>query len=844
MGLWIRTLWHLFFPMQLLTGLAEPAENLDFFLPGDYLLGGLFTLHANAKGTSHLTILQVPSCEEYEMKVLGYNLMQAMRFAVEEINNHSSLLPGVQLGYEIVDICYQTNNVQPVLYFLTQPDYFLPISKDYSYYIPRVVAVIGPDNSESTITVANFLSLFLLPQITYSANSDQLRNKRLYPAMLRTMPSATHHIEAMVQLMLHFHWNWIVVLMSNDDYGRDNSQLLRDRLARTNDICVAFQEVLPTPQANQFLTAAELKQLDSILLKLKQSTARVVVIFSPELVLHNFFHGALYWNVTDTVWIASESWSIDPVLHNLPGLQSTGTFLGITIQAVTIPGFSEFRLRPTEATPERQPTKNSSRATCNQECDACLNVTKTFSSILTLSGERVVYCVYSAVYAVAHALHNLLHCGRHHCTKKTVYPWQLLKEIRKVNFPLLSNQIFFDEQGDVPMRLDVVQWQWLRKQNPFQSVAFYFPMQQALRMVGNISWHTEDNTVPRSMCSKSCQQGQSKKSVGIHPCCFECIDCQPGTFLNQTADEYQCKSCPMSMWSNPRDTSCFRRKLAFLQWHEVPTIMVAMLAVLGFLSTLAILVIFWRNFQTPMVRSAGGPMCILMLVPLLLAFGMMPVYVGQPTVPTCICRQAFFTLCYSVCISCITVRSFQIVCVFKMASHLPRAYSFWVRYHGPYVFVVVITALKGVIIASNMLTTPINPMGHPDPEDPSVMILSCHPNYRNGLLFNTSMDLFLSMVGFIFAYLGKELPTNYNEAKFITLSMTFSFTSSVSLCTFMSVYNGVLVTIMDLLVTVLNFLAISLGYFGPKCYMILFYPERNTVAYFNSVIQGYTMRKE
>lgn len=99
------------------------------------------------------------------MKVLGYNLMQAMRFAVEEINNHSSLLPGVQLGYEIVDICYQTNNVQPVLYFLTQPDYFLPISKDYSYYIPRVVAVIGPDNSESTITVANFLSLFLLPQV-------------------------------------------------------------------------------------------------------------------------------------------------------------------------------------------------------------------------------------------------------------------------------------------------------------------------------------------------------------------------------------------------------------------------------------------------------------------------------------------------------------------------------------------------------------------------------------------------------------------------------------------------------------------------------------------------------
>ena len=60
----------------------------------------------------------------------------------------------------------------------------------------------------------------------------------------------------------------------------------------------------------------------------------------------------------------------------------------------------------------------------------------------------------------------------------------------------------------------------------------------------------------------------------------------------------------------------------------------------------------------------------------------------------------------------------------------------------------------------------------------------------------------------------------------------------------MAVYSGVLVTILDLLVTVLNLLGISLGYFGPKCYLILFYPERNTPAYFNSVIQGYTMRKD
>ncbi|EPQ18167.1 Taste receptor type 1 member 2 [Myotis brandtii] len=206
----------LFFLLQVL---AVPAENPDFSLAGDYLLGGLFTLHANVKGTVHLNFLQVPKCNEYEVKALGYKLMQAMHFAVEEVNNHSSLLPGVRLGYEMVDICYVSNNIQPVLYFLAQEDYFLPIQEDYSHYVPRVVAVIGPENSEATMTVAHFLSLFLLPQITFSAISDDLRDKQRFPAVLRTVPGADHHLEAMVQLMLRFRWNWIVVLDLGEQRG-------------------------------------------------------------------------------------------------------------------------------------------------------------------------------------------------------------------------------------------------------------------------------------------------------------------------------------------------------------------------------------------------------------------------------------------------------------------------------------------------------------------------------------------------------------------------------------------------------------------------------------------------
>ncbi|KAM6216933.1 taste receptor type 1 member 2 [Rhynchocyon petersi] len=825
----------------LLHTLTELTQNSDFHLAGDYLLGGLFTLHANMKGIVHLNYLQVPQCKEYEMKVLGYNLMQAMRFAVEEINNHSSLLPGVLLGYEMVDTCYISNNIQPVLYFLSHEDYFLPIQNNYSSYVPRVVAVIGPENSESTTTVAHFLSLFLLPQITYGAISDELRDKQNFPSLLRTVPSAEHQIRAMVLLMQQYHWNWIIMLVSGDDYGRENGYLLSEQLA-DQGICIAFRETLPTPQSNMTLTASEQEHLVTIVNKVRESTAHVVVLLSPDLTLHNFFHEVLRQNVSGTVWIASESWAIDLVLHNLTELRHIGTFLGVTTQSVPIPRFSEFRVRKAQAGPPA-PNKTSPQTTCNQECDTCLDTTKSFNSILTLSGERVVFNVYSAVYAVAHALHKLLGCTQTSCIKGVVYPWKLLQELWKVNFSLQGHQIFFDKQGDLSTGLEIIQWRWDQSQNPFQSIAFYHPSQGYLMNISSIFWNTPNNTVPLSRCSKSCQTGQKKKPVGLHPCCFECIDCSPGSFLNQS-DEFDCQPCSNYEWSDKNDVACYKRRLTFLEWHEAPTIVVALLTILGFLSTLAILAVFWRHFQTPMVRSAGGHMCFLMLTPLLVAYVAVPVYVGRPTIITCLCRQALFTLCFTICISCITVRSFQIICIFKMARRLPRAYNYWVRYHGPYVFVVIITGLKVVIVMSNILATTIVPTIRADPDDPKIMIPSCNPNYRKGLLLNTSVDLVLSVMGFSFAYMGKELPTNYNEAKFITLNMSFYFISSITLCTFMSAYEGVLVTILDLSVTVLNLLGISLGYFGPKCYMILFYPERNTPAYFNSMIQGYTMRKD
>lgn len=49
------------------------------------------------------------------------------------------------------------------------------------------------------------------------------------------------------------------------------------------------------------------------------------------------------------------------------------------------------------------------------------------------------------------------------------------------------------------MRLDIVHWQWGTSQNPFLTVASYYPMQRQLRVIRNVSWNTPGNMVSRGL---------------------------------------------------------------------------------------------------------------------------------------------------------------------------------------------------------------------------------------------------------------------------------------------------------------------------------------------------------
>uniref|UniRef100_A0A7M4FL10 Taste receptor type 1 member 2 n=1 Tax=Crocodylus porosus TaxID=8502 RepID=A0A7M4FL10_CROPO len=744
----------------------------DFRLAGDYVLGGLFSLHAETVGKSPFIRAEVLSSDH-----------------VEEINNSSTLLPGVSLGYEMVDVCYHTNVVHPLLYFLANNHSRVQLQESYTCYQPRVLAVVGPDSSPGAVTMANVLSLFLIPQITYTATTESLRNPKHFPVAFRTIPSTEQMIKAMLLLLKHFHWNWVIVLFGDDDYGQENLKLLR---FWATGVCIAFQESIPVPRGSQMLSLEQQAKVQDIINMLHQSTAKVVLVLTLDLMLPFFFQEAVRQKVTDLVWIGTEAWATDPSLHSITNISRLGTFLGVAVREVPIPGFSTFRAKAPSNQTGGAGTWASDQGTCNQVCDRCFSAAKQREKELSDSGERTDFNVYSAVYVFAHALHRLLRCGSTGCHKRTVYPWQ-------VGVVLRDSHLLF-------LKFLYIQ-------------------------------------VPVSICSNQCIPGQRKKPTGLHPCCFECVDCEAGTYFNES-DHYNCQPCPVTHWSNARSQTCHPKVVTYLAWHDHRAVVLLIVSLLGLLTTLATLLTFAFHLRTPMVKSAGGGMCLLMLAALVICFLNILAYVGIPTEFKCVWRQTVSSFCFTLCISCIVIRSLQIVCIFRLMAKLPKAYNYWTKYKGPYIFMAVVLALKTVTLMINFLISSPAPVELPLEDNPAILVLDCKKTPAFLQMLDTALDMSLSVLCFCFAYLGKEFPKNYNEAKYITLWTTSYFTSWAILFVAITLYPGVLVPFFSALFSVVNLFGIVIGYFGPKCYIIFFHPERNTSAYFQTDIQTYTMRRK
>uniref|UniRef100_A0A8C6VCW5 G-protein coupled receptors family 3 profile domain-containing protein n=1 Tax=Naja naja TaxID=35670 RepID=A0A8C6VCW5_NAJNA len=788
----------------------------------------------NSTSTQDLSY-NVPQCFSHYRPILrNYQQFLALMFAVREVNKDLVLLPNITLGFHIHDNHKLERRI---------------VICSLSLLSTRGVGMAGW--SCDWVGVANSTSL------TLSDASPCLASCGLYPSFFGINPKESAQCEGLVQLLLHFHWNWVgLVAPENDNGERFLSSLVP--MLKEKEICLAFTEMIKSE-----ISATS----DSKLIRIFNTWSKheVIIMFGDSNIIANI------WRIIEVnkmltnasflnVWICTSSWKFNiysqylsdfvkpfhGALHFKDHTRDVSEFSRVLLSLDPLNPEGDFFLRIwwewvfgcSILKPDDIPAEGEKLCTGKENVQNL----PTYVFETSMTGES--YTIYNAIYAVAYALHsqiyaNLLrwwpsHNDRSHwgfqpiaAIPECLFFFQILPFLRNVQFNnSAGEEISFSENGLGSAGYDLLNWVLLPNESFVSMKVGQIdpgspPGQDFTINSDAIVWPRKvSRKVPFARCGiKRCQAGE-RRSVpeGKEVCCYQCAPCPEGTVSNQT-DAAFCDPCPEDQCPNKDNVHCIAKKLHFLAYQDPLGYALASLTLSLAVITLAVLAIFLKHHDTPIVKANNRHLTYILLVSLLLCFLCSFLFIGRPKKFTCLFRQTVFAILFSLVVSSILAKTVMVVLAFmatkpgnKTRKLLGKPLTNSIILGCPLV--------QAVLCATWLITSP----PFPNWDFHSLVgetILECQEGSVSMFYAVLAYLGVLAFISFTVAFLARKLPDSFNEAKFITFSMLVFCSVWISfLPTYLSIKGKsmVAVEIFSILASGAGLLACI---FSPKCYIIL-----------------------
>ncbi|XP_026189266.1 metabotropic glutamate receptor 4 isoform X1 [Mastacembelus armatus] len=808
-------------------------------IDGDISLGGLFPVHARGNDGK--------ACGELK-KEKGIHRLEAMLFALDRINNDNELLPNITLGARILDTCSRdTHALEQSLTFVQAL-----IEKDSTDVKclsggppiitkpERVVGVIGASASSVSIMVANILRLFKIPQVSYASTAPELSDNTRYDFFSRVVPPDTYQAQAMVDIVKAMRWNYVSTVASEGNYGESGVDAFIQKSREDGGLCISQSVKIPRePRAGEF---------DKIIRRLSENpNARVVIIFANEDDIRRLLQAAKKANQTGHfIWVGSDSWGskISPILNQEEMAEGAVTILP---KRQSIKGFDRYFISRTLEN-NRRNIWFAEFWENNFQCKLSRHAVKKGSGIKKCTNhERIgkdssyeqegkVQFVIDAVYAMAHALHNMhkdLCPGKVGlCSKMdTINGTLLLKYIRNVNFTgIAGTPVVFNVNGDAPGRYEIYQYQITNNTTEYKIIGDW--TDQLHLDINEMQWPGGTQEVPSSICSQPCRPGQRKKIVKGIPCCWHCENCDGYQYQ---ADTYTCKMCRFDLRPNENHTGCVPIPIVKLEWSSPWAVIPVLIAVLGIMATLLVVVTFIRYNDTPIVKASGRELSYVLLTGIFLCYATTFLMISTPDVVICSLRRIFLGLGMSISYAALLTKTNRIYRIFeqgKMSVSAPRFIS-------PASQLVITFSLISVQLLGVCIWFGVDPsQAIIDYEDQR----TANPKMARGVLKCDISDLSLiCLLGYsmllmvtctVYAIKTRGVPETFNEAKPIGFTM---YTTCIVWLAFIPIFFGtsqsaekMYIQTTTLTISVSLSASVSLGMlYMPKVYVVLFHPEQN-----------------
>ncbi|KAM9061105.1 vomeronasal type-2 receptor 26-like [Sarcophilus harrisii] len=389
---------------------------------------------------------------------------------------------------------------------------------------------------------------------------------------------------------------------------------------------------------------------------------------------------------------------------------------------------------------------------------------------------------------------------------------------------ILGEQVFVDEKRHTEAQYAIMNYIYFDYYNDhLLYVGDFIPeaqLSQDFTICANvIVWDAWSSKVPSAVCSASCPTGFRKLPLeGKAFCCFSCSPCSEGE-ISSHRDAEQCKKCPEDEYPNDHRDLCVPKIVTFLDINEPWGKAVTAIAVSLSLLTALVLWIFVKFQDTPIVQANNRNLSYMLLISLSSCFFCSLLFVGRPTAASCLSRQIVFAVVFTVATSSILAKTIIVVLAFRVTKPGSRMRIF-LHPSVPYCVVLICSGIQVLFCAIWLGTHPPFPEADISSES-SHIILTCNEGSAFAFYCVLGYMGFLALGSFIIAFLARNLPDAFNEAKFITFSMLVFCSIWISFLPTYQSSKGKAVVIVEIF-SILASSASLLGcIFIPKCFLIL-----------------------
>ncbi|EDL20664.1 mCG8161, isoform CRA_b [Mus musculus] len=725
-----------------------------------------------------------------------YEPLLVMFFATDEINRNPYLLPNMSLTFSIIG-----GNCHDLLRSLdkeyAQIDGQMNFVNYFCYLGDSCATGLTGPSWKTSLKLAMHSSM---PLVFFGPFNPNLRDHDRLPHVHQVAPKDTHLSHGMVSLMFHFRWTWIGMVISDDDQGIQFLSDLREESQR-HGICLAFVNMIPE-NMQIYMTRATIYDQ-----QIMTSSAKVVIIYGDmNSTLEISFRR---WEDLGArrIWITTSQWDVitnkkDFTLNLFHG---TITFAHHRVEIPKLRNFMQ-TMNTVKYLKDISHTilewnyfncsmsKNSSKMD-HMSFNNTLEWTALHNYDMAMSDEG--YNLYNAVYVVAHTYHE--HILQQVESQKKAEQKRYFTACQQVS-SLMKTRVFTNPVGELVnmkhrenqcVEYDIfIIWNFPHGLGLKVKIGSYipcFPQRQQLHISDDLEWAMGGTSV----------------------------------------DMEQCVRCPDDKYANMEQTHCLSRAVSFLAYEDPLGMALGCMALSFSAITILVLVTFVKHNDTPIVKANNRILSYILLISLDFCFLCSLLFIGHPDQVTCILQQTTFGLFFTVAVSTVLAKTITVVMAFKLTTPGRRMRGMLLT-GAPKLVIPICTLIQLVLCGIWLVTSPPFIDRDIQSEHGKIVILC---NKGSVIAFHVVLGYLgsLALGSFTLAFLARNLPDTFNEAKFLTFSMLVFCSVWIS---FLPVYHSTRGKVM-VVVEVFSILASSAGLlmciFVPKCYVILIRPDSNFI---------------